>query len=225
MKPSRTTRQAGFSFIEILVVMAIISVLVSMVVFIVPMIQEKTKQTKSVDNVRGMLQYFIGAGVGLEKQWPKLNGKNFVLWLVATNKIDRRDDKQLMILFSPGDTNYTFEGAGGIKAYETLTLQTLNTENSDVLKLTSYAGRRNKEKEHALTADELSKNAILICDDDDGPLHHKGGIVIGYSGGAARFVEWSDLPNMTPPANPKEPEGFLGDNSPNEDLKNMSSQN
>ena len=113
-------RQAGFSFIEILVVMGIISVLVSMVVFVVPMIQEKTRQTKSVDNVRGMLLYYIGSGVGVQTSWPQYNGKNFVLWLVAMNKIDRRDDKQLQILFSPGDQHLTFDGAGGMKAYETL---------------------------------------------------------------------------------------------------------
>ena len=218
-------RQAGFSFIEILVVMGIISVLVSMVVFVVPMIQEKTRQTKSVDNVRGMLLYYTGAGAGLSTGWPPYNGKNFVLWLVAKNHIDRRDDKQLQILFSPGDTsNYTFEKAGGIKAYEALTLNSLQTENPDLLKLTSYAGRRNKEKEHALTASELSKNAIVMCDDDDGPLHHPKGIVVGYSGGAAKFVEWADL-GMGPPQDEKHPEGILGDNSPNEDLKHMSSGN
>jgi prepilin-type N-terminal cleavage/methylation domain-containing protein len=217
-------RQAGFSFIEILVVMGIISVLVSMVVFVVPTIQERTRQTKSKDNVRGMLQYFIAAEVGLSKPWPPYNGKNFVLWLVAANKIDRRDDKQLQILFSPGDmTNYTFEKAGGIKAYEGITLDTLKTENPDLLQLTSYAGRRNKEREHGLTSDELSRNPVVICDDDDGPVHHKDGLVIGYAGGDSRFVEWADL-GMSPP-DPNNPEGTLGDSSPNEELKHMSSQN
>src|SRR5688500_18740732 len=109
-------RQAGFSFIEILVVMAIISVLVSMVVVVVPMIQEKTKQTKSVDNVSSMLKYYIGADVGVAKPWPPYNGKNFVLWLVATNKIDRRDDKAVRLLFSPGDQWYQWEKlTGGLK--------------------------------------------------------------------------------------------------------------
>jgi len=217
-------RQAGFSFIEILVVMGIISVLVSMVVFVVPMIQEKTRQTKSTDNVRGMLLYFIGSGVGVQQPWPGYNGKNFVLWLVAANKIDRRDEKQLQILFSPGDQHLTFDLAGGMKAYETLTKESLRTENPDLCKLTSYAGRRNKEKEHQLSSSDLSRNAIVICDDDEGPLHHPKGLVIGYSGGAAKFVEWDDL-GMGPPADEKNPEGILGDNSPNEDLKHMSSGN
>lgn len=217
-------RQAGFSFIEILVVMGIISVLVSMVVFFVPMIQERARRAKSADNVKGLLQFFLADGLGVSKPWPAYNGKNFTLWLVAANKIDRRDDKQLQILFSPGDQWHTWDKAGGIKSYETLSLEALRTENSEFLKLTSYAGRRNKEKEHLLTSSELSKGAIVLCDDDDGPLHHKDGLVVGYSSGQARFVEWSDL-GMGPPATPDDPTGLLGDNSPNDDLKHMSSGN
>ena len=106
----RRALQAGFSFIEILVVMGIISVLVSMVVVVVPFIREKGKRTKSVDNVRTMILYYTGGGAGLERPWPKYNGKDFILWLVATNKISRNDDKQLGILFSPGDEIYTFPG-------------------------------------------------------------------------------------------------------------------
>ena len=217
-------RQAGFSFIEILVVMGIISVLVSMVVFFVPMIQERARRTKSVDNVSGMLKFFLADGLGVSKPWPAYNGKNFTLWLVAANKIDRRDDKQLQVLFSPGDQYYTFDKADGVKGFASLTLELLRTENTDLIKLTSYAGRRNKEKEHLLSSSELSKGAIVLCDDDDGPLHHKDGLVIGYSSGQARFVEWSDL-GMGPPADEKDPQGLLGDNSPNEDLKHMSSGN
>jgi prepilin-type N-terminal cleavage/methylation domain-containing protein len=221
---SRTRRQAGFSFIEILVVMGIISVLVSMVVFVVPMIQERTRRTKSSDNVGGLIKYYIADGAGVSKAWPPFNGKNFVLWLVAKNKIDRRDDKQLQILFSPGDQWMTWEKAGGIKAYEKLNLDSLARENSELLKLTSYAGRRNAEKEHLITSDEMSKGTLCICDDDDGPLHHKDGLVIGYVNGAAKFVDWDDL-GMGPPADSNDPAGILGDQSPNDDLKHMSSQN
>lgn len=213
-------RQAGFSFIEILVVMGIISVLVSMVVVLVPYIQEKGKRTKSIDNVRSMGVYFVGAGTGLERSWPKYNGKNFVLWLVASNQIDRRDEKQLLILFSPGDADLTFPGK---KEYEGLTLESLKNSNPDYLQLTSYAGRRNGEREHVLNASEQSKGAPIMCDDDTGSLHHKAGLVIGYVGGSAKFVEWADL--GIPPPDVEKPEGILGDNSPNEDLKHLSSGN
>ncbi len=213
-------RQAGFSFIEILVVMGIISVLVSMVVVLVPFIQERGKRTKSADNVRTLGLYFVGGGAGLEKPWPKYNGKNFVLWLVASNKIDRRDEKQLQILFSPGDAELVFPGK---KEYESLTLESLKNSNPDYLKLTSYAGRRNAEREHVLDASEQSKGAPIMCDDDTGPLHHKDGLVVGYVNGQAKFVEWADL--GIPPPDAKTPEGILGDNSPNEDMKHLSSGN
>ena len=49
-------RQAGFSFIEILVVMGIISVLVSMVVVVVPMIQEKAKRTLSAADDKRLIR-------------------------------------------------------------------------------------------------------------------------------------------------------------------------
>ena len=223
VRSTRRALQAGFSFIEILVVMGIISVLVSMVVVVVPFIREKGKRTKSTDNVRTMILYYTGSGAGLEHSWPGYNGKDFVLWLVATNKISRDDDKQLGILFSPGDENYTFEKAGGRVPYKDLTKATLGTGNQNLLQLTSYAGRRNKEKEHILSAAEQQRNAIIISDDDDGDLHHKDGLITGYVGGAASFVEWSDL-NMAPP-DAKDPKGMLGDNSPNEDLKHLSSGN
>ena len=42
-------------------------------------------------------------------------------------------------------------------------------------------------------------------------------------GGGARFMDWSDL-EISPP-DPKAPEGLLGDSSPNEELKHMSSRN
>ncbi len=217
-------RQAGFSFIEILVVMAIISVLVSMVVFVVPMIQENTRRTKSSDNVQQMIKYYIADGAGVSKPWPPYNGKNFVLWLVAAGKVDKRDDKQLQALFSPGDTNFGWEGSGGLKAYAALTKESLRTENSELLKLTSYAGRRNATDGHKLTPDELSRGALCICDDDEGALHHPKGLVIGYVNGAAKFVEWTDL-DMSAPADTNNPENTLGDQSPNADLKHMSSGN
>ena len=217
-------REAGFSFIEILVVMAIISVLATMVVVVVPMIQEKAKQTKSKANVGDLVKFYQAAECGLSKPWPGFNGKNFVLWLVAYNHIDRRRTQNLDVLFSPGDTNYTKDKVPD-KLWETVTPEALKSEgHEDFKQLTSYAGRRNREKLHMLTSSELSKGAIILCDDDDGPLHHAKGLVVGYSGGDVRFMEWSDL-NLPPPTDEKDPKGLLGDPSPNEELKHVSSDN
>ena len=49
-------------------------------------------------------------------------------------------------------------------------------------------------------------------------------MVVGYTNGQAKFLEWSDL-EMSKPSDTKNPEGLLGDNSPNENLKHMSSGN
>lgn len=216
-------REAGFSFIEILVVMSIIVVLVSMVVVVVPKIQEKAKQTKSADNVSSMIKLFIAADVGMKRGWPSLNGKNFVLWLVASGQISKKNRDSLEILFSPGDT-YLKMGDRELKDYEPVTLEALKSEGHDDFKrLTSYAGRRNKERAHTMAPSELEEGALIICDDDDGPLHHARGIIMGYTNSNAKFETWIDL-GFEPP-DEKEPKGLLGDNSPSEKLKHMSSDN
>ena len=217
-------RTAGFSFVEILVVMAIIAVLATLAIAIIPRIQEGARQTKSTDNVKQLVSYYIADGVGVKKSWPGYNGKSFTLWLVAFGKVDKRDDKQLQLFFSPGDEKYGFDKPGTKEAMAALTRDSLRSENPDLWKLTSYAGRRNNTDGHRLTSDELSRGALCLCDDDDGALHHPKGLVIGYTGGSARFVEWDEL-DMSPPQDPKNPEGVLGDQSPNKDLQSMSSQN
>ncbi len=216
-------RQAGFSFIEILVVMSIIVVLVSMVVVLVPMIQEKARRTKSIDNVRTMVNFYIGDGAGVSKPWPPFNGKNFILWLVATNKLDKANRDNLAVLFSPGDSEVTLD-ATTPKDWEAVTLPAIQSEgHNEFLKLTSYAGRRNATTGHKLSATELEHGALIICDDDTGPLHHSKGLIVGYTSGSAQFKEWSDL-GISPP-DAKDPKGMLGDNAANEDLKHMSSEN
>lgn len=217
-------RTAGFSFVEILVVMAIIAVLATLAIAIIPRIQEGARQTKSTDNVKQLVSYYIADGVGVKKSWPGYNGKSFTLWLVAFGKVDKRDDKQLQLFFSPGDEKYGFDQPGTKEAMAALTRDSLRSENPDLWKLTSYAGRRNHTDGHRLTSDELSRGAMCLCDDDDGALHHPKGLVIGYTGGSARFVEWDEL-DMSPPQDTKNPEGILGDQSPNKDLQSMSSQN
>ena len=218
----RKSREAGFSFIEILVVMGIISVLVSMVVGVIPFIQERSRRTKSSDNVRSMLMYFVD-NRSSGKGWPGFNGKNFTLWLVARDLIDRRNPQNLEVLFSPGDNHYKLDDIGA-KPYADVTLEALRTEGHDFKALTSYAGRRNKEKGHIISSSDESMGTLVLCDDDDGPLHHKDGMIWGMSNGSARFVPFDEM-GISKPNNPDEPEGLLGENSPNESLKHMSSTN
>ena len=166
---------------------------------------------QSIDNVRTMILLYTGAGAGLEIPWPKYGGKRFVLWLVAKDLIARNDEKHLSILFSPADDARSLIKAGGLKAYETLTLPTLKDPAIDVSALTSYAGRRNDEREHVLSAAELQSNAAIIAD-----LSLPGGVILGYCGGAARWVTAEEL--GLPPDQPI----VVGDASPNEMLKHLS---
>jgi prepilin-type N-terminal cleavage/methylation domain-containing protein len=225
--PPSSRREAGFSFIEILVVMGIITVLVSMVVVVVPMIQEQGRRTKSRDNVRTIILY-MSEGTTSVGDWPPYNGKNFVLSVIATNKLDRENTDNLAVLFSPGDGEYTLKAVDK-KDYLAVTPEALKGEgHEEFLRLTSYAGRRNRDKGHKLTAKELERNALIICDDDDGPVHHAKGMVLGYSNANVKFATWSDL-GISAPANDEDPKGLLGDEAPTtangEELKHMSSGN
>ncbi len=209
-------RDAGFSFIEILVVMGIISVLVSMVVVLIPNLQERSKQTKSKDNVKSMITLMLGRST--EKGWPRYSGKNFVLSLVATGQIDRRNSQNLEILFSPGDVLYSLEDADK-ERYADVTKTALKN-STDFHELTSYAGRRNGDREYLITPDQLKQGTMIMCDDDDGPLHHPDGLVTGWTNGSVRFMEWEDL-DMVKPEDPDNPDEFLGDASGHDMLQKL----
>jgi len=215
----KSSRQAGFSFIEILVVMGIISVLVSMVVVLIPNIQEQSRRTKSKDNVRTMITLMIGRRTAkVSGGYPPYNGKNFVLSLVATGQLDRRNKQNLEVLFSPGDQLYTMEKVD-LDRYKDVKKSALK-QDADFHELTSYAGRRNRDPEHLITSDQEKQGTMMICDDDDGALHHSDGIVTGWTNGSTRFMEWEEL-DMLAPEDPDHPDPFLGDDSENEYLQHM----
>jgi len=209
-------RQAGFSFIEILVVMGIISVLVSMVVVVIPMMLERANRTKSADNVSSMLKFLLARASGnARSKWPPYNGKNFVLSAVANRDVNPENTNQLEVFFSPGDELYGLDKVD-VKRYKDITLEAL--KDQDHHEMTSYAGRRNQDREYLITANQISKGTVLISDDDDGPLHHSGGLIVGWSDGSARFVEWSEM-GVTPPDDPDNPPGLLGDDAQWEPLR------
>ncbi len=212
--------QRGFTFIETLVVMAIIAVLAGMVVTIIPYMIERANQTKSKDNVAQMVKLMLSRRAE-GKGWPRYNGKNFLLSLVATGQIDPRNVHNLELLYSPGDELYKLELVER-ERYMALTTADLRND-ADNHDLSSYAGRLNGEREHLITPDQEKRGTIVICDDDDGHLHHSDGLVIGYSNGAARFLLWDELGVMRP-ADPDNPEPFLADAATNEELRKLSSR-
>jgi len=212
-------REAGFTFIEILVVMGIIVVLMGMVAVIVPRAQEKARQTESINNVRSMAVIFSERSI--KRHWPPYDGKNFVLSLVALDLVDQRNPDNLKIFFSPGDELYTLEKATP-ERFKDVTKQALQS-GADFHELTSYAGRRNSDRDYMITPDRMKMVVPMICDDDDGALHHPDGLVMGYTDGSAKFVEWEDL-GMPKPEEPNDPEPFLGDNATTDMLRALSSE-
>ena len=101
--------------------------------------------------------------------------------------------------------------AGGAGAYAALTKASLKDSSIDVSALTSYAGRRNDEREHLLTALDQQNNAPIIAD-----LSFPGGVILGYVGGAAKWVTAEEL--GLPPDQPI----IVGDASPVEALRHLS---
>ena len=212
--------QAGFSFIEILVVMGIIVVLVGMVAVVVPRAQEASRQNTSIQRVRQMVIIMSDRNTRGDG-WAPYSGKNFVLSLVANNDLDRRNSRQLEMLFSPGDRVYTLEKATS-ERYEEVTAKALKS-GADFHELTSYAGRRNADRDFVVTPDDEQRIVPIICDDDDGNLHHPKGLVMGFTDGSATFVEWRKL-DLVPPEDKRQPDRFLGDAAETDQLRAMSSE-
>ncbi len=100
-------REAGFTFIEILVVMGIIVVLMGMVAVIVPRAQEAQRKTQSINNVRQMATIMSRA----QHLTPlaALQREGVRPLPVADGVIDPSEDKNLEIFFSPGDAIYALQ--------------------------------------------------------------------------------------------------------------------
>ncbi len=215
-------REAGFSFIEVLVVMGIIVVLMGMVAVVVPRVREQSKQTQSTNNVKNLVTLLIDRSI--RKSWPRYDGKNFHLSLLATGSIESSNADNLAVFFSPGDTLYTLDFATP-ERFKDVTTQALKA-GTDFHDLTSYAGRRNSgaDREYIITPHKEQIVVPIVSDDDDGPVHHPDGMVIGYTNGSVKFKTWMDDLGMSAPEDPDEPEPFLGDEATVEELRGLSSE-
>lgn len=148
-------------------------------------VEGKARRTKSIDNVRSLIMFYLGADIPIAKPWPKFNGKAFILWLVATGNIPRKDADALQILFSPADETRSLEKAGGVAAYEKVTLQALMQGGQDWGVLTSYVGRGAAGPDAKIAGDE----AVPIIAD----VSFEDGAVVGYTNGAARWLTREEL--------------------------------
>jgi type II secretory pathway pseudopilin PulG len=217
------SRQGGFSFIEILVVMGIITLLTSMVVMVIPWIRERGNQTKSKDNVKNLVTLMMDMSMNSkEKGYPPFNGKCFTLSPLAYGVINPDAPGALEVFFSPSDEYLKLSKVEAGK-YREITRALLKAGN-DYKEYTSYAGRLNREKDCTMAPSDTSKKGtIMLCDDDDGALHHSSGLIVGFRDGLVELWDWEDL-EMTKPKNPNQPDPFLGDSAQGEILKCISSQ-
>ena len=138
-------------------------------------------------------------------KYPPYAGPNLLLYLVKKGQIV--GEKNLKVLFCPGDTTDTWDGVGKAEAYKGLDL----SKKGEYGGYTSYAGRNQLSSECAAKKGSM-KPVILICDDSQD--HHEGGFVVGYNGGAAEWrdkVDDWDLDFDTPVE--------IGENSSIEELK------
>ena len=210
---------SGFFLLELIIAILIAILLASMGAVAVPKVQDQSRQVESLNNVRNMAQIMTERSIG--RGWPKYDGKNFVLSLVAYSIIDPDNPENLRVFFSPADVWYS-HAATDHERYKEITREALKA-GQDFHELTSYAGRRNGDREYMLTAVLLRRVVPIICDDDDGPLHHREGLVMAYSDGRAKFVTWEEL-GMLEQDDPDNPEPFLGDNAPVEALLGLSAE-
>jgi len=142
---------------------------------------------KSKDNIRSMITLMIARRTERTTGgYPPYSGKNFVLSLVATNQLDRRNDQNMEILFSPGDKNLSLEKADK-KLYKEINKKALK-RGDDFSTLTSYAGRRNADMEFLITPSQEKMGTPMIAD-----LSFPDVAIVGFSNGAVREMTRKEL--------------------------------
>jgi type II secretory pathway pseudopilin PulG len=167
--------------IEILVVMAIIAAIAGLVTIGINAANRKAAIVECVSNVRDLASLLESAQDG---RYPEHDGVGLILYLVAKGYVQGPD--ALEKLFCPGDLEESLDRAGGEAAYAGLD----PSRAGEYGHLTSYAGRRQRDK-----ACRASKNnprpTVLLCDDSEDHHEHMG-IVVGLTSGAAKFRDKLD---------------------------------
>ena len=123
--------QRGFTLIEILVVVSILSILMGLVVSLVSTSERKGSEITCINNVRDLAGLLEQASPG---RYPEHGGPGQLLYLVATGSLKGRD--LLGNLFCPGDLHESLEQCGGEAAFASLDLDAPGNG-----RLTSYAAR------------------------------------------------------------------------------------
>ena len=172
--------------------------------------REHSDIVRSKDNIRSLLILHVARGTqASDGPRPRLHGKNFILSLVATDALDRRNPKDLDMLWPPSMPGLE---ALDIAAYDAVTLDSLRTRRFP--HLTGYAGPRQGVDPHAVTAKQEGQGTPLIAD-----LTLSGGIIIGWSNGTVTYLELDE-------GEPTHPDGRLvvGPQAKNDVLRMLSDE-
>lgn len=143
---------------------------------------------RSMDNLMSITRLHLMEGPGVAS-WPSVSGKAFVLWHLAVGRIDRRAPGILEVFFSPGDALRRADRINP-ERWDEVTRNALLEGRLDLSSLTSYAGRRNGEKEHRLTSDDLSAGAPVLADLS---FQDEGFVLVAFSNGRVQRMTRADL--------------------------------
>jgi prepilin-type N-terminal cleavage/methylation domain-containing protein len=173
-------KERGFTLIELLVVISIIATLAGLTTILVSTGRRVSQRQACISNVHQL----VGALETLDGgRYPDHGGANLLLYLVRKGHIGGRDG--LAVLFCPGDLDESLKNAGGVDAYASIDL----AQQGQYDHLTSYAARDQKNRKCRARKGAVPA-LVLVADDSDD--HHEGGIVIGLTGGSAKWRDRFD---------------------------------
>lgn len=189
MRKSVRRVEAGFTLVEILVVITIIAALIGIVAAVIPQAQQASRKLQCANNLKqigGMLvERATGKGLGTR------GGAAMLLNVYKIGSIRKGDER---VFLCPGDIiirGQNIDDAEFRKRYESLDL-----DHVDPL-LCSYAGRNRKV--HPINPAAREKQAWACdCQGDDGRTgHHKGGLNVLYDDASVVFMDSESL-GLTP---------------------------
>ena len=161
----------------------------------------------STANMKGLISRMNAATGGKASRWPRLGGKRFVLWLVASGAIKPKNEKDVALLFSPADTSRGSSKVSPDRLGD-VTVRSLKS-GADVGDLTSYAGRRNDYAKFRLSDSRIEAGAIVLVDPHFAP---HGFVLVGRADGRVEKLSVDVEPGIP----------FLGDDADSAELQAVS---